>query len=80
VSARVVPLDRGYRAKPFRAETIYGTFHVSGTLCGHVDVAVPQGKTLALSPDEVDALILALRLARSDVLQNSRPFDDPRLA
>lgn len=68
-----------YRAKAFKAETVYGAFQVSGTLCGHIDVAVPQGKTLALSPDEVLALLQALQGARKDVLENSRPFDDPRL-
>jgi hypothetical protein len=70
---------RSYTAKPFRAETVYGVFHVSGTLCGHIDVALPQGKTLALSPNEVLALVQALQGAREDVVNNSRPFDDPRL-
>ena len=70
---------RWYRAKPFRAGTVYGDFRVSGTLCGHIDVAVPQGNTLALTPDEADALIRALTDARRDVLANSDPFNDPRI-
>ena len=70
---------RSYNARPFVVHTIYGTFHVSGTLCGHIDVAIPQGGTLCLTPDEAASLIDALTHSRADVLANSRPFDDPRL-
>jgi hypothetical protein len=75
----VVPIRRVYEARSFRVETEYGPFLISGTLCGHVDVAVPQGRTLALSPDEVQALTLALESSREDVLASSSPSDDPRL-
>ena len=72
-------MSKFYEAKAFRAEIEGGTILVSGTLCGHIDVAMPHGGTYVLSPDEVLSLVLALQGARNDVLRNSRPFDDPRL-
>lgn len=75
----VVNLCQEYDAKLFTVDTVYGEFKIAGTLCGAIDVALPIGKTLTLTPDEAQALIIALTNARDDVLQNSRPFDDPRL-
>lgn len=72
------PQQVGYAAKLFAASTVFGEFQAAGTLCGHIDLATPS-VTYALSPDEAHALMIALQQARSDVLQNSRPFDDPRL-
>lgn len=68
-----------YTAKPFTAATIYGEFKISGTLCGSIDLAIPQSVTLAITPDEALSIIRALTAAREDVLENSRPFDDPRI-
>jgi hypothetical protein len=68
-----------YAAKPFSAQTAFGKFQASGTLCGHVDFAGPFKGTYDLSPDEVLSLIVMLQNARADVLKNSRPFNDPRL-
>lgn len=71
----VVPIRAPfYEAKSFSA----GCFEASGTLCGHVDFATPRG-TYVLSPDEVLAVIAMLHSARSDVLNNSDPNNDPRI-
>ncbi len=58
-----------------------GRFIMSGTLCGNIDLALPvaPSTTLNLSPDEVEDLIRALSEVRQDVIDNSRPFTDPRL-
>ncbi len=75
----VVPLGvQLYTAKSFTVETDVGTFKTSGTLCGNLDLATPNG-TWCLTPDEMQNLIVALTNARQDVLSNSRPFSDPRL-
>lgn len=71
--------DSLYTAKSFSARTGPGEFSCSGTLCGHIDLATPEGLTYPLSPDEVFALIHALQNSREDVLQNSRPLSDPRI-
>ena len=75
----VVKLHEEYNAKLFTVDTIYGEFKIAGTLCGAIDLALPTGNTLALTPDEVAAIISALSAARHDVLENSRPFTDLRL-
>ncbi len=77
--SNVVQLHEEYDAKLFTVGTVYGDFKIAGTLCGAVDVALPIGKTLTLTSDEVAALIVALSASRQDVLANSRPFTDPRL-
>lgn len=72
----VIPFKaQEYTATPFEANG----FTASGTLCGHVDLALPHGKTYQLSPDEVRDLIMILRSAVDDVLQNSNPLTDPRI-
>lgn len=79
--SNVVPLQRAlYEAKPFSAQTEFGQFRASGTICGCIDFVGPFEGTYVLSPDEVLSLVIALQNARTDVLQNSRPFSDPRPA
>ena len=75
----VVNLREEYEAKLFVVDTVYGEFKIAGTLCGAIDIALPIGKTMTLTPNEVRSLIIALTNSRDDVLQNSRPFSDPRL-
>ena len=75
----VVNLREEYVAKPFKVDTIYGEFNIAGTLCGCIDVALPVGKTLTLTPDEAQSLITALTNSREDVLTNSRSLTDHRL-
>lgn len=65
---------RLYEAKSFSA----GRFVASGTLCGHIDFATPNG-TYVLSPDEMQAVVVMLQSARADVLAHSDPTHDPRL-
>lgn len=68
--------DREYKAKLFRVCLEDGEFLASGTLCGHIDFAVPLGsrsKTFILSPDEAKGIAKMLINAASDVLLNSRP-------
>jgi hypothetical protein len=80
-ASRVVPFRRAlYEAKAFGASTLAGDFHVSGTLCGHIDFVGPFQGCYVLSPDEALALIVALQRARADVLEHSDPLGDPRLA
>jgi hypothetical protein len=71
----VIPIRTEYEARQFE---VHG-FKISGTLCGHIDFAVPNGKTYVLSPDEMADLIAAMQAARHDVLENSRPSSDARL-
>jgi hypothetical protein len=63
-----------YEAKAFHA----AGWTIAGTLCGNVDVAMPDG-TYCMTPDEVQTLIVALTNARADVLANSAPLHDPRI-
>lgn len=61
-----------------------GQFTVAGTLCGCVDVhnaEVPAGgrPVWTLTIPELDGLRTALRRARDDVVESSRPFTDPRI-
>jgi len=72
----VIPIRPAlYEAKLFEAHG----WQIAGTLCGCIDVATPASGTYAMTPDEVQALIVALTNARADVLANSRPFSDPRI-
>ena len=77
----VVPFNppRLYAAIRFEARTAFGQFAASGTLCGHIDFVGPFKGTYALSPDEVLAIIVMLQQARTDVLSNSDPLNDPRI-
>ena len=68
-----------YEAKHFRAETKFGEFSASGTLCGHIDFVGPFKGCYPLSTDEALALIKMLKNARSDVLDHSNPLHDPRI-
>lgn len=69
-----------YAAREFTATTEAGTFVVSGTLCGHIDFVAPGHRgCCVLSPEEVLLLIVALQGARTDVLDNSDPYHDPRI-
>lgn len=68
-----------YSAKLFSVPTVYGSFRVAGTICGNIDIAVPQGHTLCLSQEEAVALARALMKAKDDVFLHSRPDGDPRL-
>lgn len=72
-----------YIAKEFSVCLEGGEFKASGTLCGHIDFVVPlrqcKSATFVLSPDEAKKIAEMLRNAASDVLLNSRPYDDPRL-
>jgi hypothetical protein len=70
--SNVIPFDRSYNAKQFSA----GDWLASGTLCGCIDIATPNG-TFCLTPDEAAALTRAIDLARVDVLANSSPLHDP---
>ena len=54
-------------------------FKMSGTLCGCIDLAVPNGPTFCLTPDEATMLAQALLEATKDVVNNSDPNNDPRL-
>lgn len=67
-----------YEAKGFSAQTCFGPFGASGTLCGFIDFVGPFAGTYPLSPDEALAVIVMLQQARADVLNNSDPHD-PRL-
>jgi hypothetical protein len=63
----VVPLKPPlYEAKPFTANTIYGEFKASGTLCGHIDFVGPFKGCYSVSPDEALAIIVMLQQARAD--------------
>lgn len=68
-----------YEAKEFVARTEAGRFTASGTLCGHIDFTGPFKGTFVLSPNEVGAIILMLKAAMMDVIENSDPLHDPRL-
>lgn len=68
-----------YSAKLFRADTSFGSFSASGTLCGHIDFTCPFKGSYPILPDEALALIAMLTQARTDVLENSVPEHDPRL-
>lgn len=70
---------RLYEAKAFRADTSFGQFEASGTLCGHIDFIGPWEGSYPLSPDEALAVIVMLKQARADVLENSDPPHDPRI-
>lgn len=67
--------QRLYEAKLFRAHG----WTLAGTLCGNIDVATPESGTYCLTPDEAQALIVAITNARADVLANSNPLGDPRI-
>ncbi len=71
--------SRHYQAKAFTADTSFGRFEVSGTLCGHIDFVGPFKGSYPLTPDEALRLIVMLQQARADVLENSDPLHDPRL-
>lgn len=71
--------SKEYTAKSFEVTTIFGNFKISGTLCGAVDFATPQSGTYTFTVEELDCLIDALSKSRKDVVENSKPFDDPRL-
>lgn len=75
----VAAVSKLYEAKGFSAQTEFGEFLASGTLCGHIDFATPKSGTFTFSPDEVVAIIAMLQGARTDVLNNSEPLTDPRL-
>jgi hypothetical protein len=68
-----------YEAKVFTANTEFGRFTASGTLCGHIDFRGPFQATYPLSCDEALALIVMLKQARSDVLNHSDSLHDPRI-
>lgn len=68
-----------YEAKRFTAATELGDFEASGTLCGHIDFVGPFRGTYPLTPDEALAIIVMLKQAREDVLNNSNPLGDPRI-
>lgn len=68
-----------YEATPFRANTVYGEFRASGTICGSIDFIGPFDGCYSMTPDECLSLIVALQRSRADVLQNSNPFHDPRI-
>lgn len=73
------PPSNLYTAKAFTAQTAVGPFGASGTICGHIDIIGPFQGTYCLSPDEVESLIIMLKQARGDVLDNANPNGDPRL-
>ena len=68
-----------YKAQLFTAETALGKFSAAGTLCGLIDFVMPRRGTYTIDPDEVQAIIGMLQLARDDVLKNADPESDPRL-
>lgn len=68
-----------YEAKKFTANTGFGQFVASGTICGSIDFAGPFAGCYPLSPDEALAIIVMLTNARADVLNNSNPQHDPRI-
>jgi len=68
-----------YDAKQFKVRTVFGEFIASGTLCGHIDFAGPFKGIYPLSTDDALALIIMLKNARADVLENSDPLHDPRI-
>lgn len=70
---------RLYAARPFTANTVFGEFRASGTLCGHIDFIGPFKGCYTLAPDEALALIVMLQRAREDVLEHSDPLGDPRI-
>jgi hypothetical protein len=76
---------REYKAKEFES----GPFEMAGTLCGCVVLSDGYGwregetqirRTWCLTVPELDGLISMLQAARADVVENSRPFTDPRLS
>jgi len=66
---------REYKAKAFES----GPFKMSGTLCGCLDFTDGTSGTWCMTIPELDHLIASLRAAREDVVENSRPFTDPRI-
>lgn len=68
-----------YDAKEFKADTMFGEFKSSGTLCGHIDFVGPFKGCYTLSPDEALSIAVMLLGAREDVLMNSNPLGDPRI-
>ena len=64
-----------YNAKIFRVQG----WTISGTLCGHIDVATPDAGIYVMSPGELQDLIVGLTQSRLDVLAHSNPMSDPRL-
>ena len=70
---------RQYSAKGFHVIIGKNRWQASGTLCGHIDFVVPESGTYCLSPDEIEAIIIMLKQARHDVLENSDPQGDLRL-
>lgn len=76
----VVQLRRKfYEAKAFKAQTVYGDFQASGTICGSIDFIGPFAGCYTVTPDEALAMIIMLKNARADVLDNSDPMGDPRI-
>lgn len=73
------PSSRLYEAKAFKANTQFGPFEASGTICGAIDFVGPWKGSYPLSPDEALAVIIMLQNARADVLKNSDPLTDPRI-
>jgi hypothetical protein len=69
-----------YTAAEFAADTEFGRFRASGTLCGCIDFVGPFAGCYPLTPDEALSVIVMLQRARADVLANSNPLHDPRLA
>jgi hypothetical protein len=69
-----------YEAKPFRANTKFGEFMTSGTLCGHIEFHGPWEGCYPLSPDEALAIIVMLKNGVADVLDHSDPLHDPRIS
>ena len=68
-----------YEPTLFAANTEFGRFTASGTLCGHIDFAGPFRGTYPLSPDEALAIITMLTQALADVLDHADPLHDPRI-
>lgn len=80
MSADIIQLQPAlYYAKEFHADTAFGLFAASGTICGRIDFIGPFEGSYPLSVDEISALIVMLQNARSDVVDNSSPLSDPRL-
>jgi len=64
----------GYTAQLFRVLVDGEEWKFSGTRCGHIDMATPDG-TFVLTPEEAGYIIAGLRAARADVLAHAEPVE-----
>ena len=70
MSGKLLEIKRTYSAKLFTVECQHGDFKIAGTLDGFIDLAIPQGKTLQLTPEEARTLAAQLQSSVEDIEKN----------